>query len=314
MRTLKPDAAHPTTRRVRTATVLATATLILTPLICTQTPAFADGEEWFDEDGSNKKMTEVAPLNPTESVLGYPVVGLDLKEIQRADVEKKYPHEKALEDAQGKLGIKFQPDVPIKENPDIRNTTSDDTEPWLSQLDGTAKVTAQTDCGKSEATAPPSCGFVGALDEAHPSATVSAQVTGDADFEFKTQTTVAREEGKTSGWSIGGKVSGKGSAEGTPGGEGAPEFNFSYTESTTTVNKWQQLTEGTVKMKIPKGKTGWVDGRMNGGWYIGYIVHLVNVVDQGGKNPRQKMTLIPARVMIQSPSTKSPMTWIKRAL
>ncbi|UKY50319.1 hypothetical protein [Streptomyces inhibens] len=59
---------------------------------------------------------------------------------------------------------------------------------------------------------------------------------------------------------------------------------------------------------------GWVEGRANGGRYIGYIGYIVYKLDfsDGNGARKQKMVLIPARVLIQAPGNSVPTTFVKR--
>ncbi|WKX69358.1 hypothetical protein [Streptomyces sp. XD-27] len=302
--------AHKAPRRTgRLAAVLVASTLIAAPLLAgTAAPAMA-------EDGNTYLKTEQevfdfisrsAPLNQKEAIKGYPASGQDSQKIKLADVEKVYPHDQALKDVPTVLGTGFDlPGSIPTEGPDIRNSSSDDKEPWLSNQDAKAMCGQPSEKPDGE---PMPCGFVGVLDTAYPKMLGGSAVMGKAQFDYTTQATVGQDTSQTSGWSVGGKVS----SELTEGADKAgTELNFTYSESTTTTNKWTTMTQQTNKYDVPDGVSGWVEGRANGGWYIGYTVYKLDFVDGNG-NEKQKMVLIPARVLIQAPGNSVPMTFVKR--
>ncbi|MEU9119419.1 hypothetical protein AB0C96_06090 [Streptomyces sp. NPDC048506] len=294
------------------AGALATAALTGISLIGSPTPARADdGNTFFTtEQQVFGFLSQSTPLNQQEAIKGYPASGQDAQEVKLDDVEKVYPHDQALQDVPSKLGSGFDlpPSVPT-EGPDIRRRSGDDKEPWLSNWD------AKSMCGQPSHNPggdPMPCGFVGVLDKAYPTVQTTAAVMGKAKLTYKTQAMVGQDTSQTSGWSVGGKVSATlvppGSTGGTsPGGE----VNFSYSESTTTTNKWTSLTEQTTDVDIPDGVSGRLEGRVNGGSYLGYIVYKLDFTNGDGDR-KQKMVLIPARVMIQAPSNPAPITWVKR--
>ncbi|KIZ17002.1 hypothetical protein [Streptomyces natalensis] len=303
----------PPRRRARRAVVLAASALIAAPLLAgAATPAMAeDGNTYFTtEQQVLDFLNQSAPLNQKEAVKGYPASGQDSQEVKLDDVEKVYPHDQALKDVPDKLGSAFNlpPTIPT-EGPDIRNSSRDDKEPWLSNWD------AKSMCGQpshNPGGEQQPCGFVGVLDKAYPVMQTSASVMGKAQFSYKTQATVGQDTSQTSGWSVGGKVSSELTTPGGPGGgKAGSELNFTYSESTTTTNKWTTMTEQTNTYDVPDGVSGRVEGRANGGWYIGYNVYKLDFTDGDG-NRKQKMVLIPARVLIQAPGNSSPLTYVKR--
>lgn len=271
------------------------------------------------EDGNTYLKTEQevfdfispsAPLNQKESVKGYPVQGQDAQAVKLDDVEKVYSHDQALQDAPAALGSGFDlSDGITTEDPDIRNSSTDDKEPWLGNQD------AKSMCGQPSHNPngePMPCGFVGVLDKAYPAMQTSAAVMGKAQFSYKTQATVGQDNSQTSGWSVGGKVTSQLQTPGGPGGGTAgTELSFEYSQSTTTTNKWTTMTEQNNTYDVPDGVNGWVEGRANGGWYTGYTVYKLDFVDADG-NEKQKMVLIPARVLVQAPGNAVPMTFVKR--
>ncbi|MGD3108637.1 hypothetical protein [Streptomyces sp. YGL11-2] len=303
-----------------TAAALATTMLTGISLVGSSTPAHAEaGNTYFKtEQEVINFLGQSAPLNQKEAVKGYPVNGLDSQQVKLDDVEKVYPHDQALKDVPSKLGSGFAlaqsapteggPSI-TTEGPDIRKSSSDDKEPWLSNWD------AKSMCGQPSHHPdgkPMPCGFVGVLDTKYPTMQTSAAVMGKAQFSYKTQATVGQDTSQTSGWSVGGKVSSELTTPGGPGGgKGGTELNFTYSESTTTTNKWTTMTEQNNTYDVPDGVSGWVEGRANGGRYLGYIVYKLDFVDGSGKE-KQKLVLIPARVLIQAPGNAVPMTFVKR--
>ncbi|GGX09847.1 hypothetical protein [Streptomyces noursei] len=307
--------AHKAPRRTgrRAAVLAASAALIATPMLAgATTPAMAeDGNTYFKtEQEVYNFINKSAPLYHQEAIKGYPVSGQDSQKIKLQDVEKVYPHAQALKDVPTALGTRFNlPGSIPTEGPDIRTSSSDDKEPWLSSQD------AKSMCGQPSQKKdgePMPCGFVGVLDKAYPKMLGSSAVMGKAQFDYTTQATVGQDTSQTSGWSVGGKVSSELTTPGGPGGgKAGSELNFTYSESTTTTNKWTTMTQQTNKYDVPNGISGWVEGRANGGWYLGYIVYKLDFADGKG-NEKQKMVLIPARVLIQAPGNSVPMTFVKR--
>ncbi|UQA92124.1 hypothetical protein [Streptomyces halobius] len=300
---------HKAPRRTGKCTaVLAASALIAVPLLVgAASPAMADdGNTYFKtEQEVFDFVSRRVHLNQKEAVKGYPASGQDSQEVKLDDVEKVYPHDQALNDIPAKLGSRFNlpPTIPT-EGPDIRYSSRDDKEPWLGNWD------AKSMCGQPShdpgGESQP-CGFVGVLDKAYPVMQTSAAVMGKAQFSYKTRATVGQDTSQTSGWSVGGKVS---VSVGLPG-EPSPEANFTYSESTTTNNKWTTMTEQNNTYDVPDGVSGWVEGRANGGWYTGYNVYKLDFTNASGER-KQKLVLIPARVLIQAPGNSVPMTFVKR--
>ncbi len=69
----------------------------------------------------------------------------------------------------------------------------------------------------------------------------------------------------------------------------------------------QNTLETAVEINVPQGKKGYLEGRANGAYYVGYIV--LRDIDSSN---REHLVAIPARVYVQSPKTTSPVTWFKR--
>ncbi|WP_438490087.1 hypothetical protein [Streptomyces sp. S186] len=256
---------------------LATAFLTGISLVGSPSPAHADdGNTYFKtEKEVTDFLAQSAPLNQNEAIKGYPVNGQDSQEVKLADVEKVYSHDQALKDAPSKLGSGFDLAQPAPtehgpslttEGPDIRRSSSDDKEPWLSNWD------AKSMCGQpghNPGGDPMPCGFVGVLDQKYPVMQTSSGVMGKASFDYKFGAMIGQDTSQTSGWSVGGKVTSELSTPGGPGGgKAGTELNFTYSESTTT-NKWTSMVEQTNKYEVPDGVNGWVEGRANGGRYRG---------------------------------------------
>ncbi|WP_043265390.1 hypothetical protein [Streptomyces sp. CT34] len=294
------------------AAALATTTLTGISLVGSPSPAHAaDGNTYFkSEQQVIDYLGKSLPLNQKEAIKGYPVNGQDSGKVKLDDVEKVYPHDQALKDVSSKLGSGFNlPSSVPTEGPDIRKSSSDDKEPWLSNWD------AKSMCGQPnhhpDGESMP-CGFVGVLEQKYPSMHHSVPSMGKTTFDYKFGATVGQDTSQTSGWSAGGKVTSELTTPGGPGGgKAGTEINFTYSESTTTTNKWTTMTEQTNHYDVPDGVTGYVDGRANGGKYIGYIVYKLDFTDGSGHR-KQKMVLIPARVLIQAPGSSTPETFVKR--
>ncbi|MFD5514028.1 hypothetical protein ACFWIB_40940 [Streptomyces sp. NPDC127051] len=305
----------PISRALRTgrhAAVLTAAVLIAAPLLAAAPAAADEGNTYLrTEQQVFSLISKSAPLNQREAVRGYPARGLDSQEVTLGTVARVYSPEQALEDATATLGTRFglTPGVPA-EPTDIRARSGDQEEPWLDNWD------AKSMCGQPNQEPggqPMPCGFIGVLDKAYPVMLTSAAVMGRAQFSYKTGATVGQDTTQTSGWSIGGKVTSELSTPGGPGGgKAGTELNFTYSQSTSTTNRWTTMTEQNNTYDVPDNATGWVEGRANGGTYTGYIVYKLDFVGAGG-DERQKMVLIPARVLIQAPTHPAPMTFVKRS-
>ncbi|MER6306303.1 hypothetical protein [Streptomyces sp. NPDC001657] len=307
-------------RSARRAAVLAAAAaftaLVATSLISDQTPATAGPSTTAADDGGNTFYTtdeevvglleQTAPLNQKEAIRGYPALGQDPRGVTLDAVEQSYPLDQAIRDVKDRLGsgFDFEPGVEVVDSPDVRRNSSDDLEPWLG-----GGMSAKHYCGMDDSNGT-DCGFVGVLDQKYPTVQSTAEVTGRAKLTYRTQATVGRDTSQTKGWSAGGKVSTTFKPE-APGPDAGGEFNFSYSESTTTTNRWTSMVEQDTEIDVPDSSVGWLDGRANGGWYTGYIVYKINLTPADGA-PKQKIVAIPARVLIQAPGKSAPMTWVKR--
>ncbi|MGD3112167.1 hypothetical protein [Streptomyces sp. YGL11-2] len=318
--------AEPTTgisgrRRTRLVAraLAAAAGLTVASLSGTHSPAFAGEGVWYDSDAQvDAMLARTAPLNSSEAVMGYPVSGLDTKMIQLAEVESKYPHEKALEDVRVKLGSAFKrdPDVAAKDSPDIRTSSQDVIEPWIPRGSFDNGKSAKEEC-RDQGIPPapgvevkPACGFVGVLESPYPSISQTPHVAGESKLTLKQEATVSKVESNTTGWSVGGKVNARINKADT--GELGVEGSFEYSQSTTTTHGFTTMRDETVETTVPGDHFGWIDERVNGGWYIGYIVYKITLMNGADDAPKQKLVAIPARVLIQSPTTPSPVTWAQR--
>lgn len=338
-----------TRRRLKAAWVAGTAAsavLTAVSLIGSETPAFADGGQNAsvdpytyekDQDVLNA-MDKWAPVNSSESVMGYPA-GLDrdkngnVKAVALADVKSKYDPTQAIQDAKnaarqyetdgknpsalrtsaGRL-VDGWADTTKSDATDVRMNTKDDVLPWSGQ-------TAEQYCGmvnkdpKHPAygqTAP--CVFVGNLDEKYPVRGASDGVTGEAKLTYKVSASVTDEKSVTEGWSAGGKITPKIGGEfggDKSGGKGTAEVSgevsFTYSYASTSISRVQNTLETAVEINVPQGKKGYLEGRANGAYYVGYIV--LRDIDSSN---REHLVAIPARVYVQSPKTTSPVTWFKR--
>ncbi|MYT28119.1 MULTISPECIES: hypothetical protein [unclassified Streptomyces] len=295
------------------AGALATAFLTGISLIGSPTQAHAEDGNTFlrtEQDVINFLNQSQNRLNQSEAIKGYPAQGQDSQEVKLADVEKVYPHDQALADVPSQLGSGFNLASGVTtEGPDIRSSSSSDKEPWLDNWD------AKSMCGQpshNPGGEPMPCGFVGRLETPYPRMQSSDAQMGKQDFSYKTSAMVGQDTSKTQGWSIGGNVTSHLDITAGPvsGGTGR-EINFSYSQSTTTTNKWTNTVDQDRKVSIPDGVLGRIESRANAGEYLGYIVYKLDFTNGNGER-KQKMVLIPARVMIQAPGSATPLSWIKR--
>ncbi|MCQ4044719.1 hypothetical protein ACFOSC_20570 [Streptantibioticus rubrisoli] len=316
----------------------ACAVLTAISLVGSQAPAFADAGQNASVDpstyGNNQDvvnaMAKFAPVNASESVMGYPT-GLDrdnngnVKPAALADVKSTYDPGQAVQDAQN-AARQYEADTKNpkalrdsaghlvdgwpggkKPNNDVRQNTNDDVLSWS----GGQK--AEQYCGMANKdpkspsygqTAP--CVFVGKLDEngKYPVKGSSDGVAGEAKLTYKVSASVTNEKSVTEGWSAGGKITPK---IGDGKSEIQGEASFSYSYATTSTNRVQNTLETSVEINIPKGQKGYLEGRANGAYYVGYIV--LRDIDSGNQ---EHLVAIPARVYVQSAKTTSPLTWFKR--
>ncbi|MCF3175973.1 hypothetical protein IPZ61_21980 [Streptomyces sioyaensis] len=294
-----------------------------------------------------------APVKDEESVMGYPT-GLDrdkdgkIKSVSYEDVKRIYPADTAVADA--KKAAQAYADNP--ENPSearrvatalvegdphatnkadnsaaIKNSTTDDKTSRSKdvRLDGRP---AEAYCGgrfDSPGLDNPlpagACAFVGKLDDregsTYPTRAVTDGIAGGGKIEYKVEGQVTDEKSKTEGWSVGGKLTPKITVtpeNGGKGGEIGGEISYTYSYSSTSLHRVANTSGQTVEINVPDDKKGFMEGRGNGAYYLGYIVvrALDADYDEGTSGKSEHMYLIPARVYVQSTETTSPVTWFKR--
>ncbi|MBL1087687.1 hypothetical protein JK359_38150 [Streptomyces actinomycinicus] len=317
--------------------VVVTGLLTCASLLGTPTPAHADSgpaaavadHTYETNEAVLDAMAKWAPLNWSESVMGYPR-GLDrdasgsVKAVHLADVRKTYAPDQAIRDAMNaaqqyaadernpeplrasarKL-VDGWPGGTKSSRPDIRANTRDDTVPSGGQ-------TAEQYCGMTN-TAPrhpafgqaAPCVFVGKLDEKHPVRGASHAMAGEGKLTYKVSASVNDEKSVTEGWSAGGKITPKLISKDQA--DIGAELSFSYSYASTSVTRLQNTLETDVEIEVPADKRGFLEGRANGAYYTGYIV----LRDIDGDNQESTMA-VPARVYVQAPGTTTPVTWFKR--
>ncbi|MGW7486247.1 hypothetical protein [Streptomyces sp. NPDC054786] len=125
------------------------------------------------------------------------------------------------------------------------------------------------------------------LEKKYPTIAATQERQGKVKFIYKTQAMVGEDSSQTKGWSVGGKASASLTGESKPDGVGSDgglgaEASFEYSESTTTNNKWTNTTEEATEGEVPDGVIGSLEGRANGGTYIGYIVKKEDLTSSDG--------------------------------
>ncbi|MFF7232631.1 hypothetical protein [Streptomyces sioyaensis] len=285
--------------------------------------------------------------------MGYPK-GLDrdkdgkVKAVSYEDVKRIYDAATAVEDA--KKAAKAYSDNPqnpsdarrvatalvegnthaknrADDSAEIKNSTTDDKTVKSKDLrrDGRpaeAYCGGQFDSPGLENPLPAgACAFVGNLDDregsTYPQRAATDDIAGGGKIQYKVQGQVTDEQSKTEGWSVGGKLTPKITLtpeNGGKGGEVGGEISYTYSYSSTSLKRVTSTSEQTVETDVPDGKKGFMEGRGNGAYYLGYIVvrALDADDDEGTSGKGERMILIPARVYVQSAETTSPVTWFKR--
>ncbi|MER5417968.1 hypothetical protein [Streptomyces virginiae] len=324
------------TSYVRRDGYLMVAALVTASLLGSPTSAQADSGPVAPNDRTYESNADVfqamdrwTSTNDSESVMGYPR-GLDrdgngkVKAVALTDVRRTYDPEHAIRDAENAarqyagnernpqaLRVSAQrlfngwPEGLKPANPDIRYNTKDDT---LSS----AALSAEEYCGLANnnpghpaygQTAP--CIFVGKIDEKYPVRGASDALAGEGKLTYKISASVTDEKSTTEGWSAGGKVSPKIISKDQA--DLGAEASFSYSYASTSVSRVQNTLETAVEINVPNSKRGYLEGRANGAYYIGYIV----LRDIDGSNQESVMA-VPARVYIQAPQSNTPLIWFKR--
>ncbi|MEU0663403.1 hypothetical protein [Streptomyces lavendulocolor] len=308
-------------------------------LIGSSTPALASdgqpadvGRYTYEQDREVlAAMAKWAPVNSSETVMGYPK-GLErdkegsVKAVTLEDVRDKLNPVEAIvqarnaarqyaQDAKNPAALRYSarhlsdgwPNSTPPSGYEIRRNTKDDALPSAPEM------TAEQYCGMVNTnpnhwaygqTAP--CVFVGTLDEKYPVRGVSDGVTGESKLTYKVSATVWNEESVTKGWSAGGKITPK-IGDGSAGGEISGEASFTYSYAVTSATKLVNTQETAVEVNVPQGKKGYLEGRANGAYYTGYIV--LRDIDT---NQKEHMVAIPARAYVQAPTSSSAVTWFKR--
>lgn len=164
------------------------------------------------------------------------------------------------------------------------------------------------------------CVFVGKLDPTsgskYPKVDGGSGIAGGGKKTYTVGGQVTEENSSTSGWSVGGKFTPKLTstpADGGLGGEGALEASFTYSFSSTSINRQMTSQEDKTEVEFPSEKKGSLQGRRDGAYYIGYLfVDYQGNPDMapGGKES-EHLKAIPARVYVQSPTTSTPVTYFK---
>lgn len=137
------------------------------------------------------------------------------------------------------------------------------------------------------------CGFVGALQtgKEYPAITTGDTTSGNP-IRFDKSTSVARSSSSTIGYTVGVESSvgpNGGQTKGTFQVNASQSSSLTLTGGETTSNTYTNAGQGPV----------YIEARANAGWYTGYIT----ITEQ------KVTTAIPARVLVTSSATKSPVTW-----
>lgn len=339
-------------RTTSRAAVLVAAMLVAAPLVGATTPAVAaeDPKEidrtkiYSSEDDIIAAMKKWAPVEDSESVMGYPMGVRDEKgAITSVDLDyaaKQYDSKQAVVDAKAaakKYAALPNPktalvtaankiaDTPLTE-PETRQNTLDDN--VYSSSSKYPRWPAPNYCdgkdsdGKPMVTGPEPkpCMFVGKLDNApeslYPKAGGSTGIAGGGKKTYKISQQNTDEKTDTVGWSMGGKVSGKVTSipeNGGTGGEVGPEISFTYSYSSTSTHRNMKQVDDQTDATFPSEVKGSLQGRRDGAYYVGYIITYYSDEDQGFKDDpnmtEKTLTAIPARVYVQSPKSSTALDY-----
>lgn len=339
-----PARRRASSRISRSAMVLTGAMLVAAPLVAPSSPAMAadiDPTVYGSEQDVLAAMESLSPVNPTESVMGYPK-GIDLDEsgnvkpVTRGDVEGTYDPAKAVADAK-EVARKYADDTnnpqvlreaikPLADStitdPEVgQNTTDDQVLPVGAGLTSRAACEGRwpySDADQNAAKAG-ACMFVGKLDtrdgSKYPKLGSSSGLLGGGKKTYTVSGQVTDEKSETSGWSVGGKFTPKvtmtpAGDNGGAGGEVGGEASFTYSYSSTTVNRVTSTTEDKTEVEFPSDKKGSLQGRRDGAYYVGYII-VDSVEDTDYGSGTEHLKAIPARVYVQSPTTSTPVSYFK---
>ncbi|KOT89049.1 hypothetical protein ADK86_30515 [Streptomyces sp. NRRL F-5755] len=311
--------------------------------VAADTPAIDNTKVYTSEDDivaameGTKDKPGYAPVEKSESVMGYPQ-GLDRDNpVTLDDVQPTYDPKDAVADAKEAAkayASNGDNPAPLKKvaqqmadskatEPEARKDINDDkTYPYLTG--GPAKEYCEgksADASKTQnAEKANPCVFVGKLDtkpgSKYPKAGGSSGLAGGGKKTFMTKGEAVDEKSTTTGWKMGGKFTPKltvtppGDKGGT-GGEVGGEVSFEYSYSSTTLNRVTSTQEDKSEVDFPSDKKGSIQGRRDGAYYVGYIV-VHRHTDKTEPNPdKDQLITIPARVYVQSPKSSTSVTYFK---
>ncbi|KOT84720.1 hypothetical protein ADK70_22570 [Streptomyces rimosus subsp. pseudoverticillatus] len=308
----------------------------------------ADKSKVYSSDADiEKAMEQWAPVAPVESVMGYPK-GIDqdeagnIKPLQLADLENKhkYDAETALKDAKTAASnyaqnnntpkfvgeaAKQLADSTITKPEVAQNTNDDKIDMWPGNVPNAKEYCEgrYTKGGDQNTAKANPCVFAGKLDETqgskYPKLGTGGGVAGGAKKTFTISGQVTDENSSSEGWSVGGKFTPKATLsptgdEGGPGGEVGGELGFTYSYSSTSLNRVTATQEEKVEMDFTDStKKGSLQGRRDGAYYVGYIFvdYQESAGPANGNGSKEHIKAIPARVYVQSPKSSTPVTYFK---
>ncbi|KOU07338.1 hypothetical protein ADK86_04680 [Streptomyces sp. NRRL F-5755] len=329
--------------------MLAAALLVAAPLVGSASPAVAADDQkpidnkkiYTSEADITADLERWAPVEPKESVMGYPKGVQDGKgnttSVEQRDVQPKYDSKEAVADAKA-AAQKYVDDPNTKNDkgylkdaamqlvktsitePEVRQNTHDD-DIWKDGRKNPAPnyCAGKTPGGGTLNTAGVSpCMFVGKLDTApeskYPKTGGGGALAGGGKKTFKTSHQITDEKSEVAGWSVGGKVAGKITSspeKGGIGGEAGPEFNFAYSYSSTSTKRNTLQSDDTTEADFPSDVKGSLQGRRDGAYYVGYILAYGHGDPTSSAKDKERLIAIPARVYVQSPKSSTPLTYFK---
>ncbi|MFE7779572.1 hypothetical protein [Streptomyces nigrescens] len=326
----------------------AAALLMAAALAGIASPAVAadgttEAKLYASNEDVEKEMEDKAPVAESESVMGYPK-GLErdgkgnLIPVTQEDVKArvKYEPAQALTDAKAAAKkwsentdnnsdaremIKQLADSTLTE-PDVigKDTRDDNIATAMAEVNSSASFCEGVNAGghQNGAKANP-CVFVGKLDtkgdSKWPKLSTGAALAGGGKKTYKTSEQITDESSTTAGWQVGGKFTPKVSVapggDGGKGGELPIEGSFTYSFSSTTLNRKMTSTEENYEATFPADKWGELQGRRAGAFYLGYLlVDYKAVPGAPGTHPeKEHIKAIPARVFVQSPKAEVPLAY-----
>ncbi|WP_030985768.1 hypothetical protein [Streptomyces sp. NRRL S-1813] len=325
---------------------MAAALLVAAPLAGTASPAAAadgqnapiiDKSKVYESDADiNKAMEGWAKVEASESVMGYPKGADRDNPVSLPDVMPKYDPTKALADAKA-AAKKFAEDKYTPKwvgesakqladsaitDPETSQNTNDDNiatamsekNPASSYREGRHPDGSQNSAGTNP------CVFVGVLDDRpgskYPKLGTGGGIAGGGKKTYSVSGQVTDEKSATTVWSVGGKFTPKVTstpANGGAGGEIGGEIGFTYSYSSTSLNRVTGTQEDKYETEFPADKKGSLQGRRDGAYYVGYLfVQYQAVPGAPGTGPeKEHIKAIPARVYVQSPKSSTPVTYFK---